>query len=66
MNAKPYLIVSGIIFTLIALVHIVRIVQAWSIQIESWSAPIWISWLGIVITVFLAIWAFTLAVRHAR
>ena len=32
-----------------ALVHLVRIYLGWSIVIDSWSVPIWVSWIGFVV-----------------
>ncbi len=66
MSQKLYLTVTACIFSLIAVVHVVRIVEGWSVQVGPWAAPMWVSWLGIVITASLAIWAFTLATKDKR
>ena len=33
----------------LALVHLLRIYLGWSIVIDSWSVPIWVSWIGFVV-----------------
>ena len=54
MDQRTFAFTAGLIFGLIALVHLVRICFGWSIVIESWSIPIWISWIGFIIASGLA------------
>ncbi|MCI0750005.1 MAG: alpha/beta hydrolase [Nevskiales bacterium] len=58
MNAKPYLYVSASIFTLMALMHRVRILQGWPVQLGEQTIPMTASWVGIVIAGGLALWGF--------
>ena len=60
MNSKNYCIVSGIIFTLVAVLHGLRLALGWSALIGSWSMPMWLSGVGLVIAGFLAYSAFNL------
>jgi hypothetical protein len=39
MDRKTYLVVAGIIFTLVALFHLVRIYMEWPVIIGDWSVP---------------------------
>ena len=48
MSRRAYLLITAIIFSLIALLHLVRIVFGWSAVIGGWSVPMWLSWVGIV------------------
>ena len=65
MQQRPYLLTSGVIFGLVALVHLLRVVNGWSFEIGPWSLPIWASVLGTVVPGLLCIWALRLAVvRH--
>ena len=60
MTEKNYLLVSATIFTLVALLHFVRLFTHWSFQIGAISIPIWVSWLGLLFGATLSIWAFRL------
>ncbi len=68
MNGKTYLLISSAIFALVAILHIVRLINHWSIQIGTFAVPFWGSWLGFVIATALSIWAFRLmskwSLRH--
>ena len=60
---KGYLAISGGIFCLVALLHLMRIVFHVPVQIGAWSAPFWISWVGFAVTSGLCIWALRLITR---
>src|SRR5712675_969643 len=62
MDLRTFSVTAGAIFALIALVHLVRIYLGWSIVIDSWSIPIWMSWIGFVVAGGLAY----LGLRAAR
>jgi hypothetical protein len=55
-----YLAVSGTLFTLVALAHVVRAINDWPIQIAQWSVSVEVSWVAAVVTLALAIWALRL------
>lgn len=61
MPGKLYFILSGGLFGLIALVHLLRLVNQTPAQLGSWSVPFWLSWLALIVPGFLCIWAFRLA-----
>ena len=48
MDRKTYFLVAGIIFTLVALFHLVRIYMDWPVMIADWSVPKWVSWVGLM------------------
>ncbi len=60
MDNRMYLAVSGTLFTLVALAHLVRAIYNWPIQIAQWSMSVEVSWVAAVVTLALAIWAFRL------
>ena len=64
MPPRVYLIVSGGIFALVALLHLVRVVKQLDLQIGDWAAPAWVSWIGTVVPAVLSFSAFRLAKRH--
>jgi hypothetical protein len=54
MTHKNYMMVSKTIFTIIAFVHLLRIIFGWTIVLNGWSAPIWVSWIGVFVAGYLA------------
>jgi hypothetical protein len=60
MSHRAFLVVSGTIFAIIALLHLARIVYGWPGQIGTFVVPTWLSWLSLLIAGYLAITAFSL------
>jgi hypothetical protein len=63
MNARGYLAVSGSVFGLVAILHLLRVINGWEVVVGPWSAPMAVSWLGTIFLAFLSVWAFRLATR---
>jgi hypothetical protein len=63
MNVRPYLLISGVVFLLVALLHLVRVLNGWELQWGPWRVPMWISWGGAVGPGVLGVWSFRLAAR---
>ena len=61
MGHKEYCFVSGVLFSLVALAHLLRIVYSMSIVVESVAVPMLVSWIGMTVTAVLASWAFRLS-----
>ena len=62
-SVRGYLLTSGIIFGLVAVLHLLRVVNGWPFQVGPWSVPMWSSWLGVLVPAVLCGWAFRLARR---
>jgi len=58
---KTLLWLVGIVFTAVCLAHLGRIAFGWDLVIGSFFAPGWISWLGIIVTGYLAYSSFHFA-----
>ena len=58
---KKFHNVAGILFTLVAILHLSRILFGFSFNLGSWNVPYWINGLGTVVTAFLAWVSFNLA-----
>ena len=43
MNQQSFSLLAGIIFTIIALLHPLRIIYGWDPVVEGWTVPKWIS-----------------------
>ena len=63
MNRRSYCVVTGIIFIVIALLHLLRIIYHWRVVIGLWSAPDWISWVALVVAGYLGYEGIRLARR---
>ena len=57
---RAYLQISGALFGIIALAHLVRLFRHWPIDLAGFLVPIWASWLGLVLAGGLSIWALRL------
>jgi hypothetical protein len=55
---RRYELVSGIIFTIMAIVQLTRTVLGWPVQIDLFTVPVWFSGVAFLITGAMAIWAF--------
>lgn len=51
---RAMLYLSGSLFALVAVAHVMRLVLNVKIVIQGWSVPLWTSALAIVLTVMLA------------
>jgi len=58
MDRKTFCMLAGIIFTLVALFHLVRIYMDWPVMIADWSVPKWLSWVGPIVAGGLALFGF--------
>jgi succinate dehydrogenase hydrophobic anchor subunit len=61
MTHRNYCTISGLLFLLVALAHLLRIMNGMSVQIDDYSVPMLVSWVGLIVPAVLAIWAFRLA-----
>lgn len=60
LSKNTFLLLLGILFSLGALVHLYRLIFGFSVVIEGWIAPQWMSGIAVVIALYLAINAFKL------
>ena len=61
MTQKTFTVAAGIIFTLVAGLHLLRIVLGWDAVIGGWDVPRWISWPALAVSGFLGYTAFALS-----
>jgi hypothetical protein len=59
---RRYEMVSGIIFTVMAIVQLIRTVLGWPVQIDLFTVPVWFSAISFLVMGGMAAWAF----RSAR
>ncbi len=58
MNHRNYCVVSAAIFSVVALAHLTRLFNGWSVEIDTMTVPMLASWLGLIIPGSLAVWGF--------
>ena len=61
MSQKAYAFTTATLFTLIGLLHALRLTFRWIAVLEGREVPMWASWIGFVIALFLAYEGFRLA-----
>ena len=61
MKQKTFTLTVGVVFSIIATLHVLRLLFGWEAIIGGWNVPLWVSWLAIVLSSFLACAAFKLS-----
>ena len=57
---RTYLQISGTLFGLIALVHLLRLFRHWPVDLAGHTVPLWASWVGLALAGGLSVWALRL------
>ena len=60
MNQRTFFTVSGMLFGVIALMHLLRVLAGWPAHLGTFEAPMWLSWVAMVVAGYLAFSAFRL------
>lgn len=60
MAKKLYLILSGAVFFVVAMGHLLRLVVHWPIVVGPWTIPFALSYVGLIASAGLCVWAFGL------
>jgi hypothetical protein len=63
MGKRTYLLISGAIFTVAAVLHLARLLLGLPVRIGDHSLPTWFSWGGLLLATVLSVWGFRLACR---
>jgi hypothetical protein len=63
MNQKTFTIIAGAIFGVVALFHVLRILFGWPAVVGGWTVPMWLSWIGLIVTGGLSYSGINLAIR---
>ena len=61
MSQRTFSLAAATVFSLVALLHVARLLLGWHVTIESLVVPFWISWIGLAIASGLAYQGFRLA-----
>lgn len=60
MHQKTYFTLTGLIFLIIAVLHLFRLAYGWEAQIGGWDVPMWLSVVAFLLSGFLSYSAFRL------
>jgi hypothetical protein len=55
---SKYVVVSGVLFGVIALLQAVRALNQWPVSVGGFDVPVWVSWIAMVVAGGLCVWAF--------
>jgi uncharacterized integral membrane protein len=66
MNKRTYFLISGVVFAIVAIVHLFRIINQFEVVIGTWSAPMSVSWVGFIAAGILSYCGFTLMSKENK
>jgi hypothetical protein len=58
MNQKTYMTVTATLFLVVGIVHLLRIIFGWQVEIGGLSIPFWASWLAVLVAGALSYFGF--------
>ena len=64
MRRTPYITVSAIVFTVVALLQFWRAAAALPVQVGPWSLPVVASWIAGAVAALLALWGWRCRARR--
>ena len=53
------MMVAATLFIVVAIMHLLRIILGWQVEIGGLSIPFWVSWLGVLVAGALAYFGYT-------
>jgi hypothetical protein len=65
-SEKTLLMISGVVFLVVALAHLLRLALGIDIALGDFMVPVWLSWFGVVVTAYLSYSSFHFAMRRGR
>jgi hypothetical protein len=63
---KLYLALSGVIFLLVALLHLFRLLNQWPITVGEYTVPLFLSYIGLPVSTGYFLWAIWLFRRSSK
>jgi len=66
MNKRVYFFIVSSLFGLVAIVHLLRIINQFQVVIGTWSTPMAVSWVGLIIPGLLSYLGFTLMSKEKQ
>ena len=66
MNQRSFSLLAGIIFTIIALLHVLQDHLRLGSVVEGWTVPKWISWVALIVSGYLGYEGLRLTIKSRR
>ena len=66
LKERAYMVMTGAIFTVVFLGHLSRVLYSGDLVFFGWDVPVFLSWLGVVVSGYLAYVSFYFASRLKR
>lgn len=66
VSVKTFVQISGVIFFLVGLIHLLRLLTGLPVVFGTWDLPLWVSILGAVLAWYLAYTAFVLSKKKTK
>jgi hypothetical protein len=63
MRSRPFVVLSSVLFAAVAVAHLLRLLNGWSVEFAGRQVPMFASWLGLAISGVLSGWGFSLSAR---
>ena len=57
---RAYLQISGTLFGVVAVGHLLRLFRHWPVELAGYAVPVWASWVGLLLAGTLSVWALQL------
>jgi hypothetical protein len=54
MSHRAFSLVAGLVFLIVAMAHLCRVLLGWTVLVNGWTVPIWVSVVAVVVAGFLA------------
>jgi len=61
MTQRTFFLITATLFSLIALLHALRLLRGWQVTIGDMMIPLWVSWVGLIVAGYLAYEGFKLS-----
>ena len=63
LKQRTFLVTAGVIFAVVALVHLLRVFLGADLSVFGWSAPLWMSWIGTAVAAYMSYMSFHLVLK---
>ncbi|KKT96564.1 MAG: hypothetical protein UW97_C0008G0021 [Parcubacteria group bacterium GW2011_GWA2_45_15] len=54
MSSKAYYSTTGVIFLVIGVLHLLRVLNSWPVNIGTFVVPMWLSWAAVIVASYLS------------
>lgn len=65
-TSRTLFLVSGTIMGGVAIAHFLRLIFGWPLIFDGWSAPMWVSWVGVIVAAYISYTSFHFFARNPR